>query len=158
VSTYPPPPQATPYSGSASGPRAGFFVRLGALLLDGVVIAIGPIVVIVIGAAASSSALLVLGYLLLVVGGIAYEIYFHGGPTGQTLGKRAVGIRVIDFNTGGPIGYGRATIRMIGRWISGIPCYLGYLWMLWDKEKQCWHDKMAHDVVVPVEYYPVRRY
>jgi hypothetical protein len=27
--------------------------------------------------------------------------------------------------------------------------------MLWDKEKQCWHDKAANDVVVPVQYYPV---
>ena len=32
---------------------------------------------------------------------------------------------------------------------------IGYLWMLWDKEKQCWHDKAANDVVVPVSAYPV---
>jgi uncharacterized RDD family membrane protein YckC len=158
VSTYPPPPQSAPVAtGSASGPRAGFWIRFGALLLDGLIIAIVPIIVIAIGSSASSGALLAFGYLLLLVGGIAYEIYFVGGPTGQTPGRRAVGIRVIDFNTGGPIGHGRATIRLIGRWLAGIPCYLGYFWMLWDKEKQCWQDKMANDVVVPVEYYPVQR-
>ena len=29
------------------------------------------------------------------------------------------------------------------RIISGAVFYLGYLWMLWDKEKQCWQDKVA---------------
>jgi len=158
VAMYPPPPpgQQIPQTFGASGPRAGFWARFGAVFIDGIVVAILPIILIAIGGASSSAGLLILGYLLLVVGGIAYEIYFHGGPTGQTLGKRAMGIRVVDANTGGPIGYGRAAVRWIGRIISGIPCYLGYLWMLWDKEKQCWHDKMANDVVVPVQYYPVQ--
>jgi uncharacterized RDD family membrane protein YckC len=157
VAMYPPPPQTAPppYHGGASGPRAGFWTRFAALFIDGIVVAIVPIVLIAIGGANSSAGLVVIGYLLFFFGAIAYEIYFIGGPTGQTLGKRTVGIRVIDFNTGGPIGYGRATIRWIGRIISGFLCYLGYFWMLWDKEKQCWHDKMANDVVVPVQYYPV---
>ena len=38
---------------------------------------------------------------------------------------------------------------------SGIPCFLGYFWMLWDSEKQTWHDKMAITVVVPTSDYPV---
>ena len=156
MAMYPPPPQTAPppYYGGASGPRAGFWSRFAALLLDGFIVAIVPLIVIFIGAGANSSGLLALGYLLLILGAIAYEIYFIGA-TGQTLGKRALGIRVIDFNTGGSIGYGRATIRWIGRIVSGFLCYLGYFWMLWDKEKQCWHDKMANDVVVPVQYYPV---
>ena len=29
-----------------------------------------------------------------------------------------------------------------------IPLFLGYFWMLWDREKQTWHDKMAGSVVV----------
>ena len=32
---------------------------------------------------------------------------------------------------------------------------LGYFWMLWDREKQTWHDKFANDVVVPTSAYPV---
>ena len=38
----------------------------------------------------------------------------------------------------------------LGRLVSAIVFYIGYLWMLWDKEKQCWHDKFAGDLVVPV--------
>ena len=53
------------------------------------------------------------------------------------------------------IGYGRAFIRWLVSIISALILLLGYLWMLWDKEKQCWHDKAANDVVVPVQYYPV---
>ncbi len=39
--------------------------------------------------------------------------------------------------------------------MSAIVLLLGYLWMLWDKENQTWHDKMATSVVVPVSAYPV---
>ena len=157
MTMYPPPPQTsqTPWSPHQSGPRAGFWARFVALFIDSIVIAIIPIILIAIGSGSNSSGLLALGYVLYFVGAIAYYVYFEGGPTGQTLGKRAMGIRVIDFNTGGSIGHGRAFVRWIGRIISGFICYLGYFWMLWDKEKQCWHDKMANDVVVPVQYYPV---
>ena len=156
MSTYPPPPtQYGPPSGP-SGPRAGFWPRFAAAFIDGIVMVVVPVVVIIIGAVSGSRGVLVLGYVLAFVFWIGYEVYFHGGPTGQTLGKRAMQIRVVDFATGGPIGYGRAFLRFIGRWISGLFCYLGYLWMLWDKEKQCWHDKMANDVVVPVHAYPIR--
>jgi uncharacterized RDD family membrane protein YckC len=88
---------------------------------------------------------------------IAYYVYFEGSAAGQTLGKRAMGIRVIDFDNGGPIGYGRAFVRWIGRIVSAIPCGLGYFWMLWDKQKQTWHDKFAKAVVVPADAYPVNR-
>jgi uncharacterized RDD family membrane protein YckC len=66
-------------------------------------------------------------------------------------------IRVIDYATGGSLGYGKAFLRWIGRIVSGAICLLGYLWMIWDKEKQTWHDKIAGTVVVPVSYYPVNR-
>jgi uncharacterized RDD family membrane protein YckC len=56
---------------------------------------------------------------------------------------------------GGPIGYGRGLLRYVGKITSSIPCLLGFLWMLWDREKQTWHDKIATTVVVPVDAYPV---
>ena len=84
-------------------------------------------------------------------------MYFEGGPTGQTLGKRALGIRVIDFQAGGPIGYGRAVVRYLVKTLLSWILLLGYLWMLWDREKQTWHDKAANSVVVPVAAYPVSR-
>ena len=157
MTTYPPPPEAPPstYYGSGSGPRAGFWSRFGAAFLDSIFIGIIPIIFIIIGASSNSGGVLALGYVLYIIGAIAYYVYFEGGPTGQTPGKKVAGIRVIDYNTGGSIGHGRAFLRLIGRYVSGAVCYLGYLWMLWDKENQCWHDKMANDVVVPVSAYPV---
>ena len=145
----PPQPEAGPSAGDGpSGPRAGFFVRLGAALVDGILLGIlGFVIDLIIGQTG--------GGLVGLVIGIAYFGYLEGSASGQTVGKRALGIRVIDFNTGGPIGFGRAVIRYFGRIVSAIACLLGYFWMLWDKERQCWHDKFANDVVVPVTSYPV---
>jgi uncharacterized RDD family membrane protein YckC len=132
---------------TASGPRAGFWQRFGAALLDGIMLgAVGGTLIAGLKAA---------GDILYVSIAIAYFVYFEGGPTGATLGKRVVGIRVVDIDTGQPIGYSRAFIRWIGRIVSAIVIYVGYLWMLWDKEKQTWHDKFASDVVVPTSSYPV---
>jgi uncharacterized RDD family membrane protein YckC len=86
--------------------------------------------------------------------GAAYFVYMEGGASGQTIGKRVMGIRVMDQHTGDPIGYVRAFVRYIGRIVSAVFIYIGYLWMLWDPEKQCWHDKFASDVVAPVAVYP----
>jgi len=88
----------------------------------------------------------------------AYFSYFEGSPSGQTIGKKLLSIRVIDFQTGGPIGYPRAFGRRLGKILSGIACLLGYLWMLWDREKQTWHDKLVASVVVPTSAYPVERW
>ncbi len=131
-----------------SGPRASFGRRLVAYLIDAILLGI----VYVVFAAIFDQAV---GYGLSLLIGIAYFGYLEGGPKGQTLGKMALGIRVIDFSSGGPIGYGRGVVRYLGRIVSGLVCLLGYLWMLWDKEKQTWHDKIATSVVVPVQYYPV---
>ena len=66
--------------------------------------------------------------------------------------------RAVDMTSGGPIGFERALIRYFARILSALPCCLGYLWMLWDRERRTWHDSFAHDVVVPVSSYPVRRW
>jgi len=151
LAMYPPPPQAAgtpPPSGGASGPRAGFWRRFAGAFIDGILIGI---VSGIFRAATSYGVGTSLGLLV----GAVYFTAMIGADRGQTVGQMAMGIRVIDFNTGGPIGYGRAFIRWLVSLISAAVFLLGYLWMLWDKEKQCWHDKAANDVVVPVQYYPV---
>lgn len=130
------------------GPRATFVQRVGAYLIDIIILTVVSVVVYLL---AGEGATNVISFLL----GLAYFTYFEGGPTGQTLGKRAIGIRVIDFRSGGAVGFGRALFRYIGRIPSTIPCLLGYFWMLWDKENQTWHDKIATTVVVPTSSYPV---
>lgn len=134
-----------------SGPRASFGRRLVAYLIDSVILWVVAVVfILVLGRAA--------GYALLIATGLAYYTYLEGSASGQTVGKKAMGIRVIDFGTGGPLGYGRAALRYVGRIVSGIPCGLGYFWMLWDREKQTWHDKIATTVVVPEAQYPVAKW
>ncbi|MCA1682402.1 MAG: RDD family protein [Actinobacteria bacterium] len=134
------------YASGPSGPRAGFWPRFGAVLLDGILLSVIQFILV--------AALTTTGRILSLIVGIAYFVYFEGGATGQTLGKRALGIRVVDANTGGPIGYPRAFVRYVGRILSAIVIFIGYFWMIKDREKQTWHDKLAGDVVVPVTAYP----
>jgi uncharacterized RDD family membrane protein YckC len=88
-----------------------------------------------------------------IIAGWLYGWLLEGSQRGQTVGKFALGIRVYDFEHGGPIGYGRSFGRQLVKILSAWCLGLGYIWMLWDKERQCWHDKAAGDVVVPVEAY-----
>jgi uncharacterized RDD family membrane protein YckC len=137
-------------AGGPSGPRASFGRRLVAIIVDGLIIGIVYGIIYAISKP--------LGTVVAIVGSLAYFSYFEGSASGQTIGKKLLGIRVIDFRGGGPIGFGRGFIRWLGRIVSSIVCYLGYLWMLWDREKQCWHDKIATTVVVPESSYPVEKW
>jgi uncharacterized RDD family membrane protein YckC len=135
-------------SGAARGPRAGFGQRLVAAIVDGILIGVvGLIVELAIRNA--------LGTIIAYALGIGYYGWLEGSTSGQTVGKKMMGIRVYDLRQGGPIGTGRAIGRYFARIISTIPCLLGYFWMLWDSEKQTWHDKLVGSVVVPVSAYPV---
>jgi len=145
VSAFPQPP--SPANGP-SGPRASFLRRLGAALVDGILVSI-------IGLPLRSATSTVAGTLISLLIPLLYFGFFEGSRSGQTVGKRVLRIRVIDYRTGGPIGYGRAVLRHFARILSALPCLLGYFWMLWDRERQTWHDKLISDVVVPVESYPV---
>ena len=138
--------QGQPPSGP-SGPRASFGQRFVAWLIDVIILAVvGVVVRAIVGQT--------LGGLVGIVINFGYFGYFEGGPAGQTVGKLAMGIRVIRFDNGGPLGWGTALLRNLCRIISALACLLGYFWMLWDKEKQTWHDKLSNTVVVPVSAYP----
>jgi uncharacterized RDD family membrane protein YckC len=143
-----PPPPAESYSSGPSGPRAGFWQRFLAVVID-VLVLLVPDVLIFLAFKHSPAARQGFSTLL----SLAYGTLMEGSARGQTVGKMALGIRVYDFRQGGSIGYGRAFIRQIVKAIAAIPIFLGWFWMLWDKEKQCWQDKAANDVVVPVSAY-----
>lgn len=131
-----------------SGPRAGFGTRFLAALIDGLIVGVVSIVLsMIVGETAGQGLATLLG--------LAYFVYLEGSPSGQTVGKRAMNIRVVDAESGGPIGFGRALLRYVARILSAIPCLLGYFWMLWDSNKQTWHDKLSTNVVVPTADYPV---
>ncbi len=86
-----------------------------------------------------------------IVASAAYFTYFEGRPGGRTLGKRWMGLRVVDLGGRGSIGYPRALLRWAGRIVALIPAGLGCIWMLWDPGRQTWQDKMAGTVVARVE-------
>ena len=131
-----------------SARRGGFWRRFIASLLDGVLIgALNVAILVSLRHGPGDFAGLGLG--------VAYFTILEGGLGGQTLGKRAVGLRVVSYETGGPIGYQRAFVRYWGRLVSALVFYLGFLSMIWDREKQCWHDKFAQDLVVPIADFPV---
>ena len=149
-----PPAQQQGGGGGPSGPRAGFWQRVAAILIDSLILVVLQFVVVGVLAAISEDAAII-GYFIVIVAGIAYYVMLEGGESGQTVGKKALNIRVYDLKQGGPIGYGRAFIRYIGRIASSI-FLIGYLWSIWDSEKQTFHDKFAGSVVVPTHAYPVQ--
>ncbi len=62
--------------------------------------------------------------------------------------KRLLGLRVIDAKTGEKPTLMQSVLRYLGYFISNLPMGLGFLWILFDKDKQAWHDKIAGTVVI----------
>jgi uncharacterized RDD family membrane protein YckC len=132
---------STPNAGAVPSGRAGFWRRFAAALIDGIALGIvSEVLKLILGGVGTGLGVLVT---------LGYFTYFHG-TTGQTPGDAALAIRVIDLQGGGSIGYSRAFVRWLVSIVSTLVFLLGYLWMLWDGEKQTWHDKAAGSVVVPV--------
>jgi uncharacterized RDD family membrane protein YckC len=93
------------------------------------------------------------GIVIAAVGLLVYLfVYLRAlAKTGQTWGRRIVGIKVVKADTGAAPGWGTAIGRSLFAYIvSANVCYLGYLWMLWDSQKQTWHDKVASTRVIKV--------
>ena len=141
---------------------ASFGQRFLALFVDSILLGIAFIVVIVpvgiMGAATGNdgtlnpffSVLIMLIQLLVSVLGFAYMVFFIG-RSGQTIGKKVMKIKVVKLDTMDHLTYGGAVLReVLGKMVSGITFYVGYLWMLWDPQKQTLHDKIAGTIVVKV--------
>lgn len=82
---------------------------------------------------------------------IGVAVWYFGtfeGIRTQTVGKRTLGIKTIRTGTDEPLGFGRGVGRYFAHIISALVCYLGYFWMIWDPDSQCWHDKIADSQVV----------
>ena len=70
-------------------------------------------------------------------------VNFMGTP-----GKLLLDCQVVDATTGKPITYLQAIIRSLGYYVSALPLLLGFFWIMWDKRKQGFHDKLANTVVL----------
>lgn len=139
--------------------KGGFLRRLVAYLIDGVVLYIVNVILIFAGIIAmgidaseiegggiEQIKLLLPLYIFGFVINIFYYTYFHGN-TGQTPGKMICRLRVVQTN-GEPLGYGKAFLRWIGYIVSWLAFALGFLWVIFDRQKQAWHDKIAGSYVL----------
>ncbi|WP_051951334.1 RDD family protein [Actinacidiphila yeochonensis] len=94
----------------------------------------------------SSIALILIGGLLSLVA--TFYVCYREGKTGQSPGKRIVGIRLLREYDGRTLGFGLAFGRRLLHFLDGAACYLGYLWPLWDSRNQTFADKIVHTVVI----------
>lgn len=66
---------------------------------------------------------------------------------GQTLGMQVWGLRVQNRD-GSAISLLQALLRFMIAIASWLCLGLGFLWMLWDKDKRTWHDRYSESQVV----------
>ncbi|MBI5693216.1 MAG: RDD family protein [Verrucomicrobia bacterium] len=126
-------------------PRAGFWIRLGALALDGILIAIlvqftthllprflqfntGP------------------GGILLPLAAYAAIMWKHRGTT---IGGIICGLKVVRLDAR-ELDWTTVVVRALGCFLSLFVAGLGFIWVAFDAEKQSWHDKIAGTTVVHV--------
>ena len=115
----------------------GFWVRLAAAVIDGILTGIvGGIISTATGVPALGSLLTVLYYVLFI------------GLKGQTLGKMALNIQVVNARGDVP-GIPRAILReVLGKLVSTVVVLLGFFWIGWDRHKRGWHDYIGGTFVV----------
>ena len=122
----------------------GFWIRAAARLIDATII--GAIVVLMGIFYGPLSTKLV----IILLSCIVYPLYYvvPTGLGGQTLGGMALGIMVVN-ERGEPPGITKAIVReILGKFVSEIAIFMGYLWIGWDKNKRGWHDHIASTHVV----------
>lgn len=132
---------------------AGFWVRVGASLIDTVLIVFVtfPLLVAIYGWSyfdestgfIAGFADFLLSWVAPAVAVVVFWLYKQATP-----GKMAVSARVVDAKTGNTLTVGQSIGRYLGYFVSAIPLGLGLIWVAFDPKKQGWHDKLAGTVVI----------
>ncbi|MEU6353956.1 RDD family protein [Streptomyces sp. NPDC047072] len=136
-------PQQPGYGGQP--PYANWGQRFLGTLVDGLIIMI-PYVLILVDMSAQTGILAILG--LLGVIGVGIWLLVMEGRTGQTIGKKALGIRLVREIDGQPLGVGMAFVRRLAHFLDSFACYLGWLWPAWDAKRQTFADKVCSTIVI----------
>lgn len=68
-----------------------------------------------------------------------------------TPGKHLMECEVVDAKTHANLRPGQAVLRYLGYFISMLPLGLGFLWIIWDKQKRGFHDYVGNSVVIIVD-------
>jgi uncharacterized RDD family membrane protein YckC len=135
-----PTPSGVPPSAAAPGPvitaampRAGFWPRMGALLLDVLLVGFAMSLVHPFG----DFHIIVLA----IYGAIMWKL------RGTTVGGIVFDLHVVRLD-GRPIDWETAIVRALGCFLSLCVVFLGFIWIAFDDNSQAWHDKIAGTVVV----------
>lgn len=131
---------------------AGFWIRLGASLIDTVILLIVITIPLtfIYGKEYWMSEQLIHGIwdvLLNYVFPLVVTIWFWRRFLG-TPGKLATSLKIVDAKTGNKMSVGQSIGRYFAYIISALPLCLGFIWVGLDKKKQGWHDKLAGTVVI----------
>ncbi len=127
-----PPPAADLPAQLSTLPRVGFWARIAATLID--VIALG----IAVG-------ILGLGEYFVVVATLYFILLW--GLKGTTLGGVVLGIKLVRLDDK-PVDWAVALVRALGAFLSLCVVGLGFIWVVWDPQRQSWHDKIAGTTLV----------
>ena len=134
---------------------AGFWIRTLAAFIDALIlmIIIVPLLYLIYGSAywapteEMKSSLgfwdTFINYMVPVV----FTLYFWQ-KFAATPAKMLLGLKVVDAETGANINFRQSIIRYVGYYVAMLPLLLGVIWVVFDKRKQGWHDKMAGTVVI----------
>jgi len=146
MSTPPPPPPPSAEFGS-------WGARVVAAILDGLPITVVYIIFAMLFGQNTASAGSVstnlsgfpaLLFFLIAIGWIVYNWGLKQGSTGQTFGKGVMSIAVFKAGTKEPLGTGLSIGRYFVHIIDEIPCFLGFLWPLWDAENRTFADMILN--------------
>ncbi|MEK0267815.1 RDD family protein [Stenotrophomonas rhizophila] len=159
-SPYTAPAAATGYANTAvvSGQDvvyAGFWKRYAAYFIDYILLTVVTLplsmIINVMGVSSGSEgmqvALTLVVMLLSMVISIGYYAGFHASRGGATLGKMAVGIKVVR-GTGERISFLRAFCRYLATIVSSLILMIGFIMAAFTERKQALHDMMCDTLVV----------
>jgi uncharacterized RDD family membrane protein YckC len=152
--------------GWVGAPLATWWARVGATVLDGLILTIPVvllvIIVVVIAAGSDVGAAVtgIVGFLAYVLAALFYAPVLmarDGENNGQTWGKQALSIRVVR-DSGQPFDLGSGFLRefvvknllfgTVGSFFFAIPTLLNLLWPLWDDQNRALHDMILSTHVV----------
>jgi len=134
---------------------AGFWIRVGATLIDTIVLAIviaGPLTYIYGYEYWNGEELargvwdVLLNYVLPIAATIWFWMTYKATP-----GKLLTGLQVVDAASYDKMSLGQAIGRYFAYIPSGLALCLGFLWVAFDPAKQGWHDKLAKTLVIKEE-------
>lgn len=144
-------------SAARAGETAGFGIRLGAYLIDSIILSIAVMLVMVptgilaavIGPKSQGFSIFVtlVGWLLGMAVGIGY-LLVPWARSGVTPGKKMLKLKIVREDGVEPLGYGKAALRLLGYMASGAILYIGFIMVAFTDGHKGLHDMIAGTRVV----------